>query len=66
MSMGGYGALLAAEREPARYRAVAVAGPAIFPSYADERGSVGDAFTAAAPFVSIATRSVISARHCFS
>ena len=50
MSMGGYGALLAAEREPARYRAVAVAGPAIFPSYQDERGSVGDAFDSAADF----------------
>ena len=50
MSMGGYGALLAAEREPARYRGVAVAGPAIFPSYADERGSVGDAFDSAADF----------------
>lgn len=44
MSMGGYGALLAAERQPARYRAVAVAGPAIFPSYRDERAGVGDAF----------------------
>jgi pimeloyl-ACP methyl ester carboxylesterase len=50
MSMGGYGALLAAEREPRRYRAVAVAGPAIFPSYEDERGSVGDAFDSAADF----------------
>jgi pimeloyl-ACP methyl ester carboxylesterase len=50
MSMGGFGALLAAEREPARYRAVAVAGPALFPSYADERGSVGDAFDSAADF----------------
>lgn len=49
-SMGGYGALLAAEREPLRYRAVAVAGPAIFPSYADERGSVGDAFDSARDF----------------
>ena len=49
-SMGGYGALLAAEREPQRYRAVAVAGPAIFPSYADERGSVGDAFDSASDF----------------
>jgi pimeloyl-ACP methyl ester carboxylesterase len=49
-SMGGYGALLAAEREPARYRAVAVAGPAIFPSYEDERRSVGDAFDSAADF----------------
>ncbi len=49
-SMGGYGALLAAERDPKRFRAVAVAGPAIFPSYADERGSVGDAFDDAADF----------------
>jgi pimeloyl-ACP methyl ester carboxylesterase len=49
-SMGGYGALLAAEREPQRYRAVAVAGPAIFPSYEDEHRSVGDAFDSAADF----------------
>ena len=49
-SMGGYGALLAAEREPARYRAVAVAGPAIFPSYDDEHRSVGDAFDSPADF----------------
>ena len=49
-SMGGYGALLAAEREPHRYRAVAVAGPAIFPSYDDEHRSVGDAFDDAADF----------------
>lgn len=49
-SMGGYGALLAAEREPRRFRAVAVAGPAIFPSYEDERRSVGDAFDSAADF----------------
>lgn len=49
-SMGGYGALLAAEREPQRYRAVAVAGPAIFPSYDDERRSVGDAFDSPADF----------------
>jgi pimeloyl-ACP methyl ester carboxylesterase len=49
-SMGGYGALLAAERDPARFRAVAVAGPAIFPSYEDEHRSVGDAFDSAADF----------------
>jgi pimeloyl-ACP methyl ester carboxylesterase len=49
-SMGGYGALLAAERSPRRYRAVAVAGPAIFPSYADESRSVGDAFDSAADY----------------
>jgi pimeloyl-ACP methyl ester carboxylesterase len=49
-SMGGYGALLAAEREPLRYHAVAVAGPAIFPSYDDQHRSVGDAFDSAADF----------------
>jgi pimeloyl-ACP methyl ester carboxylesterase len=49
-SMGGYGALLAAEREPQRYRAVAVAAPAIFLSYADENRSVGDAFDSPADF----------------
>jgi len=49
-SMGGYGALLAAEREPRRFRAVAVAGPAIFPSYEDEHRSVGDAFDSAADY----------------
>ena len=49
MSMGGYGALLAAERDPARYRAVAVAGPAIFPSYEDERRSVGHNFNVVGP-----------------
>jgi pimeloyl-ACP methyl ester carboxylesterase len=43
-SMGGYGALLAAELQPGRYRCVAVAGPALFSSYDDERRSVGDAF----------------------
>lgn len=49
-SMGGYGALLAAQREPARFRSVAVAGPALFASYADEARSVGDAFDDAADF----------------
>jgi pimeloyl-ACP methyl ester carboxylesterase len=49
-SMGGYGALLAAERDPQRFHAVAVAGPAIFPSYEDEHRSVGDAFDSAADF----------------
>jgi S-formylglutathione hydrolase FrmB len=40
-SMGGYGALLAAERDPGRYRAVAAASPALWTSYAD---AVSDAF----------------------
>jgi pimeloyl-ACP methyl ester carboxylesterase len=44
VSMGGYGALLAAEQYWPRYCSVAVAGPAIFPSYKDEASSVGDAF----------------------
>ena len=49
-SMGGYGALIAAERQPLRYRAVAVAGPALFTSYAAENSSVGDAFDSRAQF----------------
>jgi dienelactone hydrolase len=49
-SMGGYGALLAAAQNPSRYEAIAVAGPAIFPSYEDERRSVGDAFDSPADF----------------
>jgi pimeloyl-ACP methyl ester carboxylesterase len=49
-SMGGYGALLAAEREPMRFRSVAVAGPALFGTYADERAGVGDAFDDAVDF----------------
>lgn len=50
VSMGGYGALLAYARAPSRYRAVAVAGPALFTSYADERAGVGDAFDDARDF----------------
>jgi pimeloyl-ACP methyl ester carboxylesterase len=50
VSMGGYGALLAAEVYRPRYCCVAVAGPAIFPSFADERSSVGDAFDDASDF----------------
>jgi enterochelin esterase-like enzyme len=40
-SMGGYGALLAAERQPQRFRAVAVASPALWTRYED---AVSDAF----------------------
>jgi pimeloyl-ACP methyl ester carboxylesterase len=50
VSMGGYGALLAGERYRPRYCSVAVAGPAIFPSFADEASSVGDAFDDAHDF----------------
>jgi S-formylglutathione hydrolase FrmB len=49
-SMGGYGALLAAERTPGRYRAVGVAGPAIFQSYAEENHAIGDGFDNARQF----------------
>ena len=49
-SMGGYGALLAAERNPTRYRAVAVAAPAIFQTFAEEDHAVGDAFDDATQF----------------
>jgi pimeloyl-ACP methyl ester carboxylesterase len=41
-SMGGYGALLAAERDPAGWAGVVVASPAIWPAYSDVW--VGDAF----------------------
>ena len=49
-SMGGYGALLAAERHPARFRAVAVSSAAIWPSYAQQHAAVPDAFDGAADF----------------
>lgn len=50
MSMGGYGALLAAERHPQRYGAVAVAGPALFRSFSEEDHAIGDGFDNAAQF----------------
>jgi pimeloyl-ACP methyl ester carboxylesterase len=43
-SMGGYGALLAAERHPARFPAVAVSSAAVWPSYARQHAAVPDAF----------------------
>ena len=49
-SMGGYGALLAAERRPARFRAVAVSSAAIWPTYAQQHAAVPDAFDGAADF----------------
>jgi enterochelin esterase-like enzyme len=48
LSMGGYGALLAAEDHPALWRGVAVASPAIWPAYSDVW--VSDAFDGAADF----------------
>jgi len=50
-SMGGYGALLAAERlGPDRVAAVAAASPAVFPTYDAARGANADAFDDAADF----------------
>ncbi|HEY3682421.1 MAG TPA: alpha/beta hydrolase-fold protein [Streptosporangiaceae bacterium] len=50
-SMGGYGALLAAERlGPARVAAVAAASPALFASYDAARGADSGAFDDAADF----------------
>ena len=47
-SMGGYGALRAAEIAPATFVAVAAASPALWTSYAAMAGSAGDAFDSAA------------------
>jgi enterochelin esterase-like enzyme len=49
-SMGGYGALLAAERRPGTFRAVAVSSPAVWPTYAEQHAAVPDAFDGAADF----------------
>jgi S-formylglutathione hydrolase FrmB len=43
-SMGGYGALLAAQEHPERFVGVAAASPAIFQSYDEMRAGPGDAF----------------------
>jgi S-formylglutathione hydrolase FrmB len=49
-SMGGYGALLAAERRPALFPAVAVSSAAIWPTYAQQDAAVADAFDSPADF----------------
>jgi pimeloyl-ACP methyl ester carboxylesterase len=49
-SMGGYGALLAAERDPARFPAVAVSSAAVWQSYAQQHAAVPDAFDGRADF----------------
>jgi pimeloyl-ACP methyl ester carboxylesterase len=49
-SMGGYGALLVAERSPQRYRSVAVAAPALFQSFHEEEHAIGDGFDNAREF----------------
>jgi enterochelin esterase-like enzyme len=50
ISMGGYGALLLAERHPALVAAVAAISPAIWTSYAEARGASAGAYTSAADF----------------
>jgi pimeloyl-ACP methyl ester carboxylesterase len=49
-SMGGYGALLAAETRPRAFAAVAVASPAIWTSYAAQHAAVPDAFDSQADY----------------
>ena len=51
-SMGGYGALLAAEEHPNRFAGVAVASPAIFGTYGEMSAGPGDAFDSPADFAS--------------
>jgi pimeloyl-ACP methyl ester carboxylesterase len=49
-SMGGYGALLAAERRPAQFRSVAVSSAAVWPTSAQQHAAVPDAFDGPADF----------------
>jgi pimeloyl-ACP methyl ester carboxylesterase len=49
-SMGGYGALLAAELRPDRFGVVAVSSAAVWPTYADQHAAVPDAFDGPADF----------------
>jgi len=49
-SMGGYGALLAAERHPQTFHTVAVSSAAIWQTPAQQRSAVPDAFDGAADF----------------
>lgn len=50
VSMGGYGALLLAEKHPRLITAVAAISPAIWTSYAQARAANGEAYTSAADF----------------
>jgi enterochelin esterase-like enzyme len=50
ISMGGYGAILLAEKYPGLIRAVAAISPAIWTSYAQARGANAGAFASAADF----------------
>lgn len=49
-SMGGYGAILFAEKFPRLFRAVAAIGPAVWTSYAQARDVNADAYASAAAF----------------
>jgi fermentation-respiration switch protein FrsA (DUF1100 family) len=49
-SMGGYGALLLAEENPAMVAAVAPISPAVWTTYADSQNANPDAFTSASDF----------------
>lgn len=49
-SMGGYGALLAAERRPELFRAVVAVSPALWRTQADQASAVPDAFDDAADY----------------
>ncbi|HWG00442.1 MAG TPA: alpha/beta hydrolase-fold protein [Trebonia sp.] len=50
ISMGGYGALLLAERQPRLIRAVAAISPAVWTSYAQARAANRGAYASAADF----------------
>ena len=50
ISMGGYGALLVAERFPAMVRAVAAISPAVWTTYAEAHGANPEAYSSAADF----------------
>lgn len=52
ISMGGYGAILAAEKHPALISAVAAIGPAIWTSYSQARAANPGAYASAAAFAS--------------
>jgi hypothetical protein len=57
VSMGGYGAVLVAERNPSTVRAVAAVSPAVWTTYAQALGANPGAYTSAADF---ATNDVVT------
>jgi S-formylglutathione hydrolase FrmB len=52
ISMGGYGALLMAEKHPRVFAAVAAISPAVWTTYAEARGANPGAYTSASDFAS--------------